>query len=148
MHQDCYIICPNGHFPLFVLCSAVCPDFFVGKEPWSPTKDWSTFQEWLKDKKPTDINKWVHFQFNLSRWTPIVQSLSRVFNIMHESNSYFILREVDVVLKYLKEQCGAKRIGTVGFCWGGVATHYLALLYPEIKAGVSVYGTSFNQENI
>lgn len=67
---------------------------------------------------------------------------------MHESNSCFLLREVDVVLKYLKEQCGAKRIGTVGFCWGGVATHYLALLYPEIKAGVSVYGTSFNQQNI
>lgn len=51
-----------------------------------------------------------------------------------------VSREVDAVLKFLKEQCGAKCIGAVGFCWGGVATHYLALKYPEIKAGVSVYG--------
>lgn len=51
-------------------------------------------------------------------------------------------REVDVVLKYLKEQLGAKRIGVVGFCWGGVATHYIALQYPEVKAGVSVYGNT------
>lgn len=51
-----------------------------------------------------------------------------------------VFREVDAVLKFLKEQCGAKCIGAVGFCWGGVATHYLPLKYPEIKAGVSVYG--------
>lgn len=44
------------------------------------------------------------------------------------------------MLGFLKEQCGAKHIGAVGFCWGGVATHYLALQYPEVKAGVSVYG--------
>lgn len=56
------------------------------------------------------------------------------------SDKIFLYREVDVVLKFLKEQCGAKRIGTVGFCWGGVATHYLSLQYPELKAGVSVYG--------
>ncbi|KAK1172794.1 hypothetical protein AOXY_G5459 [Acipenser oxyrinchus oxyrinchus] len=36
---------------------AICPDFFVGKDPWNPTNDWSTFQEWLKDKQPTKINK-------------------------------------------------------------------------------------------
>lgn len=52
-------------------------------------------------------------------------------------------REVDAALKFLKEECGAKRIGVVGFCWGGVATHHLALQYPELKAGVSVYGTPF-----
>lgn len=51
-----------------------------------------------------------------------------------------VFREVDAVLKFLKEQCGAKCIGVVGFCWGGTATHYLALKHPEIKAGVSVYG--------
>lgn len=56
---------------------------------------------------------------------------------------YFLLREVDAVLRFLKEQCGAKHIGAVGFCWGGVATHYLALQYPEVKAGVSVYGVLF-----
>uniref|UniRef100_A0A3Q4G0T6 Carboxymethylenebutenolidase homolog n=1 Tax=Neolamprologus brichardi TaxID=32507 RepID=A0A3Q4G0T6_NEOBR len=100
---------PNTRYMADMLAAngyiAICPDFFVGKEPWSPTKDWSNFQEWLQDKKPTAINK-----------------------------------EVDAVLKFLKNQCGAKHVGVVGFCWGGVATHYLALLYPEIKAGVSVYG--------
>lgn len=53
-----------------------------------------------------------------------------------------VFREVDAVLKFLKEQFGAKHIGTVGFCWGGVVTHYLALECPEVKAGVSVYGMS------
>ncbi|XP_056110053.1 carboxymethylenebutenolidase homolog isoform X1 [Rhinichthys klamathensis goyatoka] len=91
---------------------AICPDFFVGKEAWSPSHDWSTFQQWLDDKKPTDIKK-----------------------------------EVDVVLRYLKEQCGAKHIGVVGFCWGGVATHYIALQYQEIKAGVSVYGIVRERED-
>lgn len=92
---------------------AVCPDFYVGKEPWSPSHDWSKFQEWYEDKKPTNINK-----------------------------------EVDVVLRYLKEQCGAKHIGAVGFCWGGAATHYLALQYPEVKAGVSFYGIIQEREEI
>uniref|UniRef100_A0A1A7WN71 Carboxymethylenebutenolidase homolog n=1 Tax=Iconisemion striatum TaxID=60296 RepID=A0A1A7WN71_9TELE len=107
---------PNTRYMADMLAAngyiAVCPDFFVGKEAWGPTKDWAKFQEWLEDKKPTIINK-----------------------------------EVDAVLKFLKEQCGAKRIGTVGFCWGGVATHYLALLYPEIKAGVSVYGIVRERED-
>ncbi|XP_062841356.1 carboxymethylenebutenolidase homolog isoform X2 [Trichomycterus rosablanca] len=107
---------PNTRYMADMLASngytAVCPDFFVGKEPWSPSSDWSTFQQWLEDKKPTNINK-----------------------------------EVDAVLKHLKEQCGAKRIGVVGFCWGGVATHYLALQCPEIKAGVSVYGIIREKED-
>uniref|UniRef100_A0A8C2CIY3 Carboxymethylenebutenolidase homolog n=1 Tax=Cyprinus carpio TaxID=7962 RepID=A0A8C2CIY3_CYPCA len=38
-------------------------------------------------------------------------------------------------------------IGVVGFCWGGVATHYLALQYQEIKAGVSVYGIVRERED-
>ncbi|XP_036376604.1 carboxymethylenebutenolidase homolog [Megalops cyprinoides] len=100
---------PNTRYIADLLASngyiAICPDFFVGKEPWDPNQDWSTFQEWLKDRKATHINK-----------------------------------EVDAVLRYLKEQRGAKQIAAVGFCWGGVATHHLALQYPEIKAGVSVYG--------
>lgn len=49
-------------------------------------------------------------------------------------------REVDAVLKYLREQCGARKIGSVGFCWGGIGVHHLALEYPDIQAGVSVYG--------
>uniref|UniRef100_A0A3Q4AK75 Carboxymethylenebutenolidase homolog n=1 Tax=Mola mola TaxID=94237 RepID=A0A3Q4AK75_MOLML len=107
---------PNTRYMADMLAAngyiAVCPDFYVGKEPWSPSSDWSRFQEWLEDKKPTNINK-----------------------------------EVNAVLKFLKEQCGAKRVGAVGFCWGGVATHYLALQYPEVKAGVSVYGIIRERED-
>ncbi|KAL7835547.1 hypothetical protein SRHO_G00278940 [Serrasalmus rhombeus] len=107
---------PNTRYMVDMLashgCIAVCPDFFIGKEPWSPSNDWSGFQQWLEDKKPTNINK-----------------------------------EVDAVLKYLKGQCGVSRIGVVGFCWGGVATHYISLQYPEIKAGVSVYGIVREKED-
>ncbi|KAK5898455.1 hypothetical protein CgunFtcFv8_015871 [Champsocephalus gunnari] len=91
---------------------AVCPDLFVGKEPWSPSHDWSKFQEWFEEKNPTNINK-----------------------------------EVDAVLRFLKEKCGAKHIGAVGFCWGGSSTHHLALKYPELKAGVSVYGIVRERED-
>ncbi|XP_064016873.1 carboxymethylenebutenolidase homolog isoform X2 [Pogoniulus pusillus] len=56
---------------------------------------------------------------------------------MLTSNGYI---EVDVVLKYLREQCGAKKIGVVGFCWGGAAVHHLMLKNPHLKTGVSVYG--------
>lgn len=100
---------PNTRYMADMLASngyiAVCPDFFVGKEPWSPSHDWSKFQEWLHDKKATNVKN-----------------------------------EVDATIKFLKDKCGAKQIGVVGFCWGGVATHYISLQYPEIKAGVSVYG--------
>ncbi|NWV63289.1 CMBL Carboxymethylenebutenolidase, partial [Malurus elegans] len=49
-------------------------------------------------------------------------------------------KEADVVLKYLKEQCGAKKIGIVGFSWGGMAVHHLMLKNPQLTAGVSLYG--------
>ncbi|KAM4705819.1 carboxymethylenebutenolidase homolog isoform 1-T2 [Rhinophrynus dorsalis] len=49
-------------------------------------------------------------------------------------------KEVDAVLRYLKEQCHSKKIGVIGFCWGGIVTHYLMLKYPELKAGVAFYG--------
>ncbi|XP_053268703.1 carboxymethylenebutenolidase homolog [Pleuronectes platessa] len=107
---------PNTRYMADMLAAngyiAVCPDFYVGKAPWSPSDDWSTFQAWLEDKKPTNINK-----------------------------------EVDAVLRYLKEQCGANHIGVVGFCWGGAATHYLALQYPEVRAGVSCYGIVKERED-
>lgn len=54
---------------------------------------------------------------------------------------FICLREADVVLKYLKEQCGAKKIGIVGFSWGGMAVHHLMLKNPQLTAGVSLYGT-------
>ncbi|OXB70178.1 UNVERIFIED_CONTAM: hypothetical protein H355_002215 [Colinus virginianus] len=50
-------------------------------------------------------------------------------------------READVVLKYLKEQCDAKKIGIVGFSWGGMAVHHLMLKNPQLSAGVSLYGS-------
>lgn len=49
---------------------------------------------------------------------------------------------MDAVLKYLKQQCHAQKIGVVGFCWGGVAVHHVMMKYPEFRAGVSVYGKS------
>lgn len=49
-------------------------------------------------------------------------------------------REVDVVMKYLKEHCGAKNIGVIGFCWGGAAVQHLMLKNPHLKTGVSLYG--------
>lgn len=49
-------------------------------------------------------------------------------------------READAVLKYLKEQCGTKKLGVVGFCWGGIAVRHLMMTYPELKAGVSLNG--------
>ncbi|XP_037311561.2 carboxymethylenebutenolidase homolog [Pungitius pungitius] len=107
---------PNTRYMADMLAAngytAVCPDFYVGKEPWDPSNDWSKFQEWLKDKKATEINK-----------------------------------ELDAVLRFLKEQCGAKHIGAVGFCWGGVAAHYLALQYPEVEAVVSFYGIIRERED-
>lgn len=107
---------PNTRYMADMLASngyiAVCPDFYVGKDPWNPTNDWSKFQEWLEERKPTNINK-----------------------------------EVDAVLRFLKGQCGVKNVGAVGFCWGGVATHYMALQYQEIKAGVSIYGIIRERED-
>ncbi|CAJ1082291.1 carboxymethylenebutenolidase homolog [Xyrichtys novacula] len=107
---------PNTRYMADMLAAngytAVCPDFFVGKEPWNPSNDFSILWDWLKDKSPTDTNK-----------------------------------EVDAVLRFLKEQCGAKNIGVVGFCWGGIATHYISLNYPEIKAGVSLYGIVRDRED-
>lgn len=52
----------------------------------------------------------------------------------------FRSRELDAVLTYLQRQCGARRVGVVGFCWGGVAAHHVMMTYPGLRAGVSVYG--------
>ncbi|KAE8597475.1 hypothetical protein XENTR_v10016481 [Xenopus tropicalis] len=100
---------PNTRFMADLLTAhgyiTICPDFFVGQEPWKPSNDRSTFTEWLQTRQATKVEK-----------------------------------EINVVLKYLKEQCHVKKIGVIGFCWGGVVTHHLMLKYPELKAGVSFYG--------
>ncbi|XP_032271233.1 carboxymethylenebutenolidase homolog [Phoca vitulina] len=57
-------------------------------------------------------------------------------------------KEVDAVLKYLKQQCHAQKIGAVGFCWGGVAVHHVMMKYPEFRAGVSVYGIVKDSEDV
>ncbi|XP_032076349.1 carboxymethylenebutenolidase homolog [Thamnophis elegans] len=85
--------------------TTICPDFFLGKVPWTPNDHWQNFGDWLKDRDPMKVDK-----------------------------------TVDAVLKYLKEQCNAIRIGIVGFSWGGMAVHHVMLTNPELKAGVSLYG--------
>lgn len=57
-------------------------------------------------------------------------------------NAQKIDREISAILKYLKQQCHAQKIGIVGFCWGGTAVHHLMMKYSEFRAGVSVYGKS------
>ncbi|XP_004698176.1 carboxymethylenebutenolidase homolog [Echinops telfairi] len=57
-------------------------------------------------------------------------------------------KEMDAVLRYLKKQCGAQRIGLVGFCWGGVAVHHLMATRPDFRAGVSVYGLVKDAEDV
>ncbi|RXM27523.1 Carboxymethylenebutenolidase-like [Acipenser ruthenus] len=69
---------------------------------------------------------------------------TRYMTDMLAQNGYI---EADVVLKYLKEQCNVTKIAVIGFCWGGVATHHLILHYPELKAGVSVYGIIRDSEH-
>ncbi|XP_031439524.2 carboxymethylenebutenolidase homolog [Clupea harengus] len=71
----------------------------------------------------------------------------KVPRVLEDKKPTNINKEVDAVLKYLREQCGASRLASVGFCWGGVATHHLALQYPDIKAGVSVYGIIRERED-
>ncbi|NXF68010.1 CMBL Carboxymethylenebutenolidase, partial [Ciccaba nigrolineata] len=59
-----------------------------------------------------------------------------------------INKEAVAVLKYLKERCGAKKLGVVGFCWGGIAVHHLMMTYAEFKAGVSLYGLIKDSDDI
>ncbi|POI33687.1 hypothetical protein CIB84_002561, partial [Bambusicola thoracicus] len=95
----------------------ICPDFFKGTDPWKTTDHWHDFADWMKEHDPVKVDR----------------SLSSLL--------FICLREADVVLKYLKEQCDAKKIGIVGFSWGGMAVHHLMLKNPQLSAGVSLYGS-------
>lgn len=55
-------------------------------------------------------------------------------------NARKINKEFDAVLRYLRQQCGAQRIGVVGFCWGGIGVHHVMSTYSDVRAGVCVYG--------
>ncbi|KAM9387442.1 LOW QUALITY PROTEIN: carboxymethylenebutenolidase homolog [Phaethornis superciliosus] len=46
-------------------------------------------------------------------------------------------REDDAVLKYLKDQCGVKKFGVVGFCWGGVGEYIYHVGYAELHPQVT-----------
>lgn len=59
-----------------------------------------------------------------------------------------INREFEAVMRYLTQQCHAQKIGIVGFCWGGAVVHHVMMTYPEVRAGVSVYGIIRESEGI
>lgn len=52
---------PNTRFIVDLLAAngyiAICPDFFVGQEPWTPSSDWATFNKWLETRQPRQIDK-------------------------------------------------------------------------------------------
>ncbi|KFP61521.1 Carboxymethylenebutenolidase, partial [Cariama cristata] len=72
-------------------------------------------------------------------WKPS-DDWSKFDDCLKTRNAGKINKEADAVLKYLKEQCGAKKLGVIGFCCGGIAVHHLMVTYPELKAGISLYG--------
>ncbi|XP_069469848.1 carboxymethylenebutenolidase homolog isoform X2 [Ambystoma mexicanum] len=85
-------------------------------------------------KPPVETDRAVIVVQDIFGWT---LPNTRYIVDMLAANGYI---ETNVTVKYLKEQCNAKKIGVVGFCWGGVVVHHLTLTNPEIKAAVSMYG--------
>lgn len=52
-------------------------------------------------------------------------------------------------LKYLKGHAQSSgKVGVVGFCWGGAAVNQLAVLAPELDAGVAFYGMQPAPEDV
>ncbi|XP_009707426.1 PREDICTED: carboxymethylenebutenolidase homolog [Cariama cristata] len=81
----------------------------------------------------------LHFFAGREAWKPS-DDWSKFDDCLKTRNAGKINKEADAVLKYLKEQCGAKKLGVIGFCCGGIAVHHLMVTYPELKAGISLYG--------
>uniref|UniRef100_A0A8C5RH28 Carboxymethylenebutenolidase homolog n=1 Tax=Laticauda laticaudata TaxID=8630 RepID=A0A8C5RH28_LATLA len=46
------IIASNGY-------TTICPDFFLGKVPWTPNDHWQNFGDWLKNRDPMKVDKTV-----------------------------------------------------------------------------------------
>ncbi|XP_012373435.1 carboxymethylenebutenolidase homolog isoform X2 [Dasypus novemcinctus] len=93
-------------------------------------------------KPPVDTGKAVIVIHDIFGWQ---LSNTRYIADMITGNGY---TEIDAVLKYLKQQCHAQKVGVVGFCWGGVAVHHVMTKYSEFRAGVSVYGIVKDFEDI
>ena len=52
-------------------------------------------------------------------------------------------------LKYLKSHSQSSgKVGAVGFCWGGGAVNQLAVLAPDLTAGVAFYGMQPKAEDV
>lgn len=52
-------------------------------------------------------------------------------------------------LKFLKHHARSTgKVGVVGFCWGGAAVNQLAVLAPDLDAGVAYYGMQARVEDV
>lgn len=52
-------------------------------------------------------------------------------------------------LAFLKKEAGSNgKVGVVGFCWGGAAVNQLAILAPDLDAGVAFYGMQPKLEEV
>jgi carboxymethylenebutenolidase len=52
-------------------------------------------------------------------------------------------------LKYLKSHARSSgKVGVIGFCWGGAAVNQLAVLAPDLDAGVAYYGMQAKAEDV
>lgn len=54
---------------MFVFYRTIVPDFFVGREPWAPDGDWSTFPEWIKSRNAREVNRYVISRLDFVRDT-------------------------------------------------------------------------------
>lgn len=78
------------------------------------------------------ISKFSYFQTLVLLWLLDSHSLTRS-------------READAVLNYLREQCGAKKLGVIGFWVGGVDVGHLMITHLELKAGASLHGRQIQE---
>ncbi|KAK2491630.1 hypothetical protein MC885_017147 [Smutsia gigantea] len=101
--------------------TTIVPDFFAGQEPWHPSRDWSTFPEWLKTRDARKINNgqpgesFRKGKGNLSaagalegivRDSEDVHSLKNpTLFIFAENDALIPLEQVALLTQKLKERC-------------------------------------------
>lgn len=61
--SQCYFM---GIKCFYFSCRAICPDFFVGQEVWKPSNDWASFDDWLKTRQASKIDK-----YNCCSWSSL-----------------------------------------------------------------------------